>query len=95
MKKQSIVLFITVLIGIKSFSQNPPMPIPEKKLKVEFTLQEWVTKLNILNYITDLLKQSDVPTKVSLPIMDSIASISRSFTTQLQPQLPKDTTNKK
>ncbi|HTD95140.1 MAG TPA: hypothetical protein VK644_15045 [Chitinophagaceae bacterium] len=68
---------------------------PAGKLKVEYSAEEWQTKLNILEYTKEVLKSSSVASNVALPLCDTLSSIQRQWLQQLQPQIKTDSAKKK
>lgn len=100
---QQVLFVIGLIISIR-FSP-PPKPfkqqtIPEKKYKVEYTLQEWGTKLQVMDYIKNTLRQSDLPSRQVAYISDSLLTpleqeISLQVNRQVADEKPKiDSTNK-
>lgn len=90
--KKSIKFFAAfgILILLLSLTDSPPI---EKKYEVSFTVGEWQTKLNIIEYSKEVLKKSSAPANVVLPLIDSLTKFQTDLVAQLKPQL--DTTKKK
>ena len=86
MKKALLLLLIIPFVAF----------IDTKPYKVELPLEAWQQHLNGLSYIQAQLRQSDLPSKQVAFITDSIiAPLQKDIVTQVQAQLPKDSTNKK
>lgn len=84
-------LITAVAFFILSFTTNE-----EKKYKVELTVAQWQKHLSGFDIIAQQLRQSDLPSKNVSYILDSvIAPFQIEIITQIQQQLPKDTTKKK
>jgi hypothetical protein len=90
--KKTILLLLTVTL--LSFIPTKNKNTEEKKYTVSLTINEWQSKLDLLNYVSAAIKQSDLPTKVSLPILDSLSKFTQTLVNQLNKQLI-DTTKKK
>lgn len=84
MKKLITALSIIILLSFAA----------EKTYTVTYTVNEWQSKLQLLEYTKNAIKQSDLPTKISLPLMDSLTLFQNQITQQVSRQL-QDTTKKK
>ena len=72
MQRLILFLVITILAASITWVVKAQQKPPEKKYKVELTLQEWDAKLNQLEWIKQQIKLSDMPTRNSILVMDSI-----------------------
>ena len=66
---------------------------PEKEYSVKYTIPQWESKLQLVGQAVNAIKNSDLPTKYSLPLMDSLLAFQNEIKNQIVPQL--DTTKKK
>lgn len=57
--------------------------IPEKQFTVTLSQKEWVNTVNTLELTKQILKKSDLPVKVVLPLIDSLTVIQNRFITQI------------
>jgi len=89
MKKALLVLGALLLV-ITAFT-----PAPEQKYKVENTIEKWQSKINLIETVKQVIKNSDAPSKVALPVLDSLTAFENEIVEQVKAQVPKDTTNKK
>lgn len=83
-------LFALVLVTAFSFTTNE-----EKSFSVKFTVNDWQSKLNLLEYTKNVLKNSSIPANVALPLSDSISKFQNEIVAQIQPQLKIDTIGSK
>ncbi len=90
--KKTILLLLTVTL--LSFIPTQNKNTEEKKYTVSLTINEWQSNLNLLDYIKGAIKQSDLPTRIALPLIDSISKFQQTIITPIQKQL-SDTTKKK
>lgn len=93
MKKLILATMIVALIGTAYAFQKSEV----KKYPVQYTVAEWQNKIGIIGYTINALKESDLPTKITLPLIDSLSAINEDLVKQIniQVQLSKvDTTNK-
>lgn len=67
---------------------------PEKKYSVNLSVNQWQQDINIIEYTKGVLKGSDAPAKIILPLIDSLTKIQNEFVTQLKVQIA-DSTKKK
>lgn len=105
--KGRVFLFISVITlvsgltwALKGQTKQPP----QKKYKVELSLQEWQQVMAAIEMSTAALKRSDLPSKDVVFINDSLfARIQSAFAYQInaqleaeksKPEVKKDTTNK-
>ena len=82
-----IIIFLALVF--LSFKANDS----DKKLSVTLSVNDWQSDIDILEIAKNALKQSDLPAKNVLPLVDSITKIQNEFIGQLKPQI--DTTKKK
>jgi len=85
MKKAFVGLFAFMVMG---FTTTAP-----KTLYVQLTQTEWSHTIDVLEYTKNAIRQSDLPIKTALPLIDSLTSVENTFLSQLQKQLT-DTTKK-
>lgn len=88
--KKALLALSALLLVITAFTTAP-----DQKFKVENTLDKWQSKLNLIEYTKQVLKGSDVPAKVAIPLTDSLTVFENEIIEQVKTQVPKDTTNKK
>lgn len=69
--------------------------IPEKKYSVTLPVNQWQKYINILEVTKNTLKQSDIPSKYSFPLIDSLQKMEEEFSGQIIPQLPDSLKAKK
>lgn len=81
-------LAILGIIGMLSFTT-----FEEKKLKVELPIKEWEKGIGAIELAKNAIKQSDLPAKVALVIVDSLSVFEGKLIEQLNKQI--DTTSKK
>ena len=84
MRKTLLALSIIILLSFAA----------EKTYTVTYTVYEWQSKLQLLEYTKNAIKQSDLPTKISLPLIDSLTLFQNQINQQVSKQL-SDTTKKK
>lgn len=68
---------------------------PEPKYKVELTLDKWQNTVNLIEQTKNAIKNSDLPTKYSLPLMDSLTLFENEITAQVRTQLSDTSKQKK
>lgn len=90
--KKFIFLLPAVFTIIASFTPHTPA---EQKYKMENTAARWQSTLQLIEYTKNVIKNSDVPAKIALPLSDSLTAFQNDIVAQVQPQMPKDTTKKK
>jgi hypothetical protein len=95
-----VLLFIAIIIAISGVTLWAQQKPPEKKYKVEQSIDWWQHTLNIIEATKAQLKQSDLPSKQVVFLSDSLlAPIQLEITKQVQAQLneeiKKDTTKPK
>lgn len=66
----------------------------DKKYRMELTQQQWQSRLGVIEFTINAVKNSDIPIKTANPIIDSLASFEQDIVTQIRPQLI-DSTGKK
>lgn len=81
--KMKKLFFAAAMIIAFAFTTQPET----KKLPVTFTIDEWQSKVNILEYAKAVIKESSVPINVAAPLIDSLTSLQNSLFVQLRPQL--------
>lgn len=81
---------IIIIIGLIFLIAFTPTDT-EVKYNVSLSLQDWQHKLDIIEVAKNALRQSDLPSKISFPLIDSLSTIQNEFKTQIVPQLPKST----
>lgn len=68
----------------------------QKIYVVSHTENEWVKYIQTIEIAKSQLKQSDIPSKYSFPLIDSLTKMQEDFRSQVIPQLTKkDSTIKK
>lgn len=89
--KKTVLLIIGlyILFAFKTDTENICV--------VSQPLSGWQSDMNTLEAAKNMIRQSDIPSKYSFPIIDSISKIQMKFRNQILPQLPKplkDSSNK-
>ena len=64
-----------------------------KLLTVRYSVEDWQSKVNMLEYTKNVLKQSNSPANVVLPLTDSLTKFQNEIISQVRVQI--DTTKKK
>jgi hypothetical protein len=90
MKKLLLFLGITVAVSAITWALQEKKQ-PPKLYPVSFSLEEWQLKLNHLEYIKQVLRKSDLPSKEVALITDSaIAPFQNQIANQIQTLLAQE-----
>lgn len=95
MKKKAFIMLLAASVILMSFTAYKVSE--EKQLTVKYNVTDWQNKLNVIDYTIQVLKTSDVPAKIALPLTDSLTKMQADLVSQLRPQLQPaaDTTTSK
>lgn len=86
MKSILTVLIFTASFLLVGFTANEEQQL----LTVKYTVNDWQNKVNMIEYTKNVLKQSNVPANVVLPLVDSLTKFENELIGQIQVQLPKE-----
>lgn len=89
--KQTLIA-VLILITIAAFSQ---VVQPPKKYKLEYTEQEWSSKLQSLQAALEIMRKSTLPSNTVAQWSDSVMVLMQDIQKQVGGQLAADTTSKK
>lgn len=88
MKRLVLFLGITILASAITWALKAQQSPPEKKYKVEQSIEWWSRSLNSIEATKNQLKQSDLPSKNVVYLIDSLLTpIQLEMTRQIQDQL--------
>jgi hypothetical protein len=65
-------------------------PIAESKYTVTLSLADWQAKINILEYAKTAIRNSNIPTNVGIPLMDSLTVVQNDLSVQIREQLTSE-----
>lgn len=86
----SLLLTSVIITAISFRSHNE-----EKKYKVDLTQAEWISYYSSVMQAAQSIKQSDIPSKLGIPLSDSLTKFANLIAAQLQPQFQADQQPKK
>ena len=66
---------------------------PEKKYSVSLSFPAWSDRYQMIEFTKNVLKSSDAPAKIVLPLLDSLSKFQNEINDQIRVQV--DTTKKK